>query len=154
MANFFFILTATYRNKLPISSRIIDYFQNFVIENILSQKNILLGSKYDTCLSIMLLGEGRYSNNVVEVFPPQSVSGPLHKVKVYSVKIPTKPIIDSDKKSITFAKLLYEGVCLFFIQNFKTIDLTFMDNLWSLVDIEYINSIPYPAPLSEVKYVN
>jgi hypothetical protein len=87
----------------------------------------------------------------VYVYAPTTVGA--DNVKFYPIQIPLKEIKESDAPLLKTIELLYEGIKLFFVKNFKKIDEKFMDDLWLKVDLNYLLSLPYPAELKDQKYV-
>jgi hypothetical protein len=70
-------------------------------------------------------------------------------VKMYEVHIPLKCIQDSPNPLLKTIELIYEAIKIFLIATYKKIKPEFLDELWKFVDLDYLVSLPYPAPFSD-----
>jgi len=62
-------------------------------------------------------------------------------------------IEESDAPLIKTIELIYEAIKVFLVDTYKKITPEFMDMVWESVDVEYLRSLPYPAPFEDQKYV-
>lgn len=49
---------------------------------------------------------------------------------------------------------MFEALTMFFTTVYKKITITEMEDLRNRIDIEYLRDLPYPAPLTEQKYLS
>ena len=139
-------------NRPPISHKVREYFIQFLSDNLLKRKKIIIGGKWEIILSILFTGEGKYGpKGIFMPKNPRTISS--ESVKLYEIIIPSKLIQESDKPFLKTIELMYEAIKVFFTTTYKKITPEFMDELWKKVDLDYLLSLPYPAPLSQQKYV-
>ena len=141
-------------NRPPISNAVKEYFITFIIENVLAKKKLIIGGKWKVILAIIFLSEGkRYSS--AEIFlakgGPRTITN--EGVRLYEIIIPMKVIKEAEAPLLRTIELIYEAIKIFFTTTYKKVTPEFMDNLWKEVDLKYLLSLPYPAPLEEQKYV-
>ena len=67
--------------------------------------------------------------------------------------IPVKLIKESENPYRKTIELIYEAITLFFTTIYKKITPHLMNQLWESIDILYLLTLPYPAPLIDQKYV-
>jgi hypothetical protein len=144
-------LTSQSKDRPPISYKVMDYFVSLMIENVLIPQKIILTGKWNINLAIMFLETGKFGPSGVYLYKPTTVSS--DNVKFYPVQIPLKEIRESADPFLRTIELIYEGIKLFFIAHYKKIEDQFMDALWLKVDLNYLLSLPYPAKLTDQKYV-
>lgn len=144
-------LTGTPEERPPISYKISEYLESFIIENVLIPQKIILGGKWNIWLSFMFFNGGRFGPSGVHIYKPTTVRS--DNVKLYPIQIPIVEISNSENPALRTIELLYEGITLFFVTHFKKIDLSFISDLWQSVDISYLLSLPYPAKEKEQRYV-
>jgi hypothetical protein len=147
--NFFLEISSPETDRPPISVKILQYFEKFAIENILVKKKILLGTKWTIHVRFTILESGKRIPNTVHIISAFSTG----LDKSYSVFIPSKLFIHLKDPRMKIIELFYQGLSVFFTENYKRVTNEFMDELWKKVDLEYLLSIPYPAPNDQVKYL-
>jgi hypothetical protein len=49
---------------------------------------------------------------------------------------------------------MYEAIAIFLTSTYKKVTSEFMNELCNNVDLEYLLSLPYPAPFKEQKYLS
>ena len=140
-------------DRIPVSFRVREYFEEFSKENILIPKKLIIDSKWNVLLGIIFMSEGKRGPKGIFMAKggPRSVSE--NKVKLYEIIIPIRPIQESERPLLKTIQMIYESLKLFFTRTYKKVTPEFMDELWSKVDLGYLLSLPYPAPLNEQKYV-
>ena len=135
-------------NRPPISHKVREYFIQFLSDNLLKQKKIIIGGKWEIIFSILFSGEGKYGpKGMGRSKKPRTRSA--ESVKRYEIIIPSKLIQESDKPFLKTIELMYEAIKLFFTTTYKKITSDFMDELCKKVDLDYLLSLPYPSPLSQ-----
>lgn len=154
MENYFSISQAcTTKFRPPVSYRVREYFVNFLVDNLLKEKKLIIGGKWHINLTIYFVGEGKLGlpKNIVIGKSPRTVSAEM--TKLYEALIPVKLIQESDRPFLKTIELMYEALTVFFTATYKKITKEFMDELWKQVDLNYLLSLPYPAPMEDQKYV-
>jgi hypothetical protein len=139
--------------KPPISYKVREYFVAFIVSNILEKEKLIIGGKWHFNLTVYFVAEGRLGlpTNVVFAKTPKTISA--ESIKLYEALIPVKPIQQSDNPALKTIELMYEAISLFFTTVYKTITKEYMEMLWKEVDLDYLLSLPYPAPAEEQHYV-
>lgn len=150
MGSFTLYLVSSGHEFYPISSRILRYFEEFVYNNILIPKKIIIHSKWDIGLFYMFAGEGRYAIRHTKLYPYQHTG---NSNKDYPISLVLKDILIAENKSLKVAQLIFEGIVLYFTSNFKKTSIEFMENLKSDINWDYLASLPYPAHLKDIDYV-
>ncbi len=131
--------------EYKMSKKIIAYYENFVTEKVLIPKNIILSGKWDVWLMYMLVPEGRYSTGKVAMpMKPQTTASA--NARCYPVQVPLSLVKDAENVPLAMAQFLNEGIRLFFVDNYKKIDVAFMENVLADINMEYLISISYPPP--------
>lgn len=136
----------------PISYKICEYFEQFVKENILERKKIIIGGSWNIHLTINFLTTGPkvLFNGVALGNGATTVKS--EAVKLYSALILIEPIQEAENPLLKTVELMYEAIKLFFTKTYKKISREFMDELWNQIDVNYLLSLPYPAPFAEQRY--
>lgn len=152
MKNHFLIkLACNYSDRPPISHKVIEYLEQFIIDNILIPKKIIIGGKWNIWLAISFMKEGNFGPKGVYMYKPTTVSG--DNVKFYPIDIPLKEIKESEKPYLRTIELLLEGVRLFFTKTYKKVSADILDELFKKIDWDYMLSLPYPAEVRDQKYI-
>jgi hypothetical protein len=142
--------TTNYRP--PISCKIREYFEQFISENILQRKKIITGGKWHINLTIYFVGEGRLGlPKVIKMDKSPRVIRD-ESIKLYEIFVPVRPIQESDDPLLKTIELMYEAITIFFTTTYRKITNEFMTDLWRKVDLKYLFSLPYPAPMKDQKY--
>lgn len=139
-------------NRPPISYRICEYFNEFMSESFAKKKPKLISKDWKINLGIIIQSEGRYGPK--EIFlasKPRTIKS--EGVKLYEMVVPLKLITDTNNPHRRTIEIIYEAVKIFFTSTYKSVSTEFMDELWKEIDLDYLLSLPYPAPLNEQKYV-
>lgn len=144
-------LTASHRQRIPISEKVMEYYEDFMESNILKPKKIIINSKWNIWIGFMLTPIEKEKFTTIETYHFRSIKE--ENVRFYPIAIPVNLISDAKNIPLKIAEVFFEGIKLFFIENYKSIDEIFFNELWTKVDIEYLQSIPYPAPLKEISYI-
>lgn len=114
---------------------------------------IISDTKWNICLSILFVEEGARSASTAVYLAKSGRTISAERVKIYQVLIPLKSILESDDHFLKTITLMYEALTLFFTSTYRKITQHFMQELWAKVDLDYLRSLPYPAPLEEQQYV-
>jgi hypothetical protein len=138
----------------PISYKVREYLEDFIVENLLKKKKIIIGTKWRVDLSISFIQESaRYKSDYI--FTPKGAKTVSSEgVKIFEVLVPLKLIKEAENPHLKAIELTYESVASFFTREYKKITLSLMTELWNSVDKGYLLSLPYPAPLIDQKYVS
>lgn len=140
-------------DRPPISYRIREYLMKFITECILEKKKIIVGGKWTVTLSLHFVGEGRMykSRNIFLAKGLRTIT--TEGIKIYDIIIPLKLIQEAENPLLKTIELMYESVKIFLTTTYKKVSSEFMDELWKQIDLDYLLSLPYPAPLNEQKYI-
>lgn len=152
-SNFIIYQSCTDDNRPPISYRVREYFVKFVSDNVLEKKKIIINGKYNTLLAIFFSGGGPKVLYKDIGFAKGSRFIKEENVKIYEIFILLNAIQKAKNPYLRTIELMYEAIKIFLTTTYKKITPEFMDELWSKVDLDYLLSLPYPAPLSEQRYV-
>lgn len=149
MANYFKIMqTSMTENRIPLSSKIKEYFEEFITDNILLPKKIMIGSKWNYSLSIIYIGDGKFGpKNIFMPKGTRTVSS--ENIKMQEILIPVKLIGDAVVPKQKAIELMYEAITTFLTRTYKKVTIEIMDELWKKVDMDYLLSLPYPAALED-----
>jgi len=154
MQSYFIIYqSCTEKERPPISYKIREYFEEFVTENVLKKKKIIIGGRWKIILAIFFSGGGSKVLYKEIGFAKGSRTVSAESVKIYEAFILLKPIKDAPDPLLKTIELIYEAIKVFLTTTYKKVSLELMDALWNEVDLDYLLSLPYPAPLAEQKYV-
>ena len=142
---------------LPIHYKTIEYFEEFIMENILTKYKIIINSKWIHSFGIFLTYKNH--NNIPEhikrfdgikkhlvILPPNTFSKELTKnyyVEFYITKIRE----NSKGEFIGFCEMILDFIETYFVLNYKKIDEHDFQNIRKKVDWIYLKSIKYPAKL-------
>lgn len=154
-SSFVIYQTSTSLNERPpISYKIREYYEKFIIENVLIKKNIITNGKWNIVLNIGFMRKGPkvLFNGIVLGKGTRTIS--TENIRLYEVLILIEPIQTSSNPLLKTIELMYEAIKLFFISTYRKATPEFMDELWKQVDLNYLLSLPYPAPFEEQKYLN
>jgi hypothetical protein len=141
-------LTSTHKNKPLISKYIIEYFERFVYDYIMTKYNVLLSSKTNVILGFTLIEAGIRSPSKVRILKTQIVNGD----KVCSILIPINEIFSNNTK-LKVIDLFFEGIKVFFLSNYKRLNESVFNELYLKLDMDFLLGIPYPAEISDVNYI-
>lgn len=145
--------STTFQDRPPISSKVREYFEDFISVNLLKPKKLILGSQWRIELVICFVEEGpRYKS--IHLFlakKPRTVSA--ENLKMYEILIPLKLLNGVDDPYLRTIELLFEALKIFFTTIYKSVTSKDMQELWDKIDIEYLSSLPYPAKIHHQKYV-
>jgi len=140
------------KDRPPISHKVRDYFIQFITEEVLVKKNIMLKAKWDVILAIYFIRKEKYGPDRVSLLKgSRTVSA--ENTKIYEVLIPAQLIDAANDKHLKTIELIYEAIALFLTTTYKKVTSEFMSQLWAKVDLDYLLSLPYPAPFNEQKYL-
>lgn len=140
-------------NRPPISWKVRDYFEDFILENVCKQKRIIVSSDWIIHLQCSFSPETpRYKEDFIHFFSkPRTVKENM--VKVYQIWIPQILIDNAESKYERSFELMYEAISIFLINTYKKISKEFMNSLWGSVDKAYLLSLPYPAQVKDQRYL-
>lgn len=142
------------KEKRPQLSYLVrEYYSELIEDNLFSNNVIALKEGWSIDLVIMFMEEApRFKSE--EIFlgkGAQTVKSEY--VKIYDMIIPLKLIENEGNTLDSILIVLQQGLTLFFTETFRKVSKTSMEDCWKKVDMGYLRSLPYPAPLKEQKYV-
>jgi len=137
----------------PISWKVRDYLENFIIENVLNEKQIIVSSQWTIHLHLYFCKPSpRFNYDDINFYAkPRTVKENM--VKIYEIMIPEKLIAESKNKYERTIELMYEGISIFLTTTYKKVSKEFMNELWPKVDMKYLLTLPYPAKVRQQKYL-
>ena len=143
----------SFTDRPPISHKVREYFEVFIMEEILTPKKILITTNWQIHLVLTFSPEApRYKADSI-FMPKTSTTVKSERTKIYDVLIPKKIIDQSDQPYLRTIELMWEAITLFFTRTYKKVTQAEMDALWQKADLDYLLSLPYPAPIAEQKYL-
>jgi len=145
--------TNTIDLRPPLSWRVRDYLEDFIIENVLTQKQIIVSSQWTIHLHCFFCKVSpRFNHEYIHLYnKPRSVKEDM--VKTYEIIIPEKLITDCENKYEKTIDLMFEAVSIFLTTVYKKVSKEFMIALRKKVDMKYLLALPYPAELKDQKYL-
>lgn len=135
----------------PLSHKVTDYLVQFIRQEILLPRQIILADEWNVELAIMFMPKGEFGPHKVDVYEPDIYDDV--KVKTYPIAIPLDTIQQSDEPYMKTIELMYEGIFLYFTAFHKSIHAHFMQDLWEKINFDYLFSLPYPADITEQQYI-
>ncbi len=75
------------------------------------------------------------------------------QIKIYDMIVPVKLIVAKGNNLGATLEVLQQALTMFFTETFKQVSLQNMIDCWKEVDLDYLKTLPYPAPIKEQKYV-
>jgi len=137
----------------PISWKVRDYLEDFIIENVLKKKQIIVSSEWTIHLHCMFCKlSPRFNYDHIHLFnKPRTVKENM--VKIYEIMIPEKFINDSENRYEKTIEIMYDAVSIFLTTTYKKITREFMNALWHQADKKYLLTLPYPAEVKDQKYL-
>lgn len=145
--------TNTIDLRPPISWKVRDYLEDFIIENVLMEKQIVVSSQWTIHLHCFFCKPSpRFNYDYVHFYAkPQTVKENM--VKIYEIMIPEKLINESKNKYEKTIELMYDAISIFLTATYKKVSKEFMNELWQQVDMKYLLALPYPAKVKDQKYL-
>lgn len=142
------------KNRPPISYEVRKYLERFITDNVLKEKKIIVNSDWNVVLGIIFLSEGgRFTSK--SIFLPKGGPKIIKKgrIKLYEIIVPLKVIQEANDPYLKTIELMYTAIGIFLSTTYKKVDPGSWDKLGKKIDLDYLLSLPYPAPLEEQKYV-
>lgn len=144
--------STTKEKRPPVSYKLREYYESFLEENLYSNPGIKINDKWSVMLSIIFVEEGpRFTTTEISLLKsPRTVKE--ENVKIYEVMLPLKRILaDNDILNNTIRDL-QESITMLVTQIYKKLTVEVMNEIWKKVDVNYLKSLPFPAPLNEQRY--
>jgi hypothetical protein len=138
-------------NRPPISHKVTDYLVQFIREEILVPRQIILQEEWNVELAMMFMPKDEFGPHKIDIYEPDIYDDV--KVKTYPIAIPLDTILQSDEPYRKTIESMYEGLFLYFTAFHKSIHAHFMQDLWEKINFEYLFSLPYPADITEQQYI-
>jgi hypothetical protein len=150
---FSIVLSGNIAYRPPISQKVRTYFETFVETHVLVPHKIVIGGKWKIWFHIFFSESGPFvlfNNVALADGGPRTITS--DGVKMYTGLILIDDIQTSATPYLTTIEKLYEVITLFFTTHYKKVKPAFMNGLWEKVDLDYLQSLPYPAPYEEQQY--
>ena len=145
--------TNTIDLRPPISWMVRNYLEDFIIENVLNEKQIIVSSQWTIHLHCFFCKLSPRFNYEYIHFNNKPRTVKENMVKIYEIMIPEKLIDESENKYERTIELMYEAVSIFLTTVYKKVTKELMNELWKQVDMKYLLALPYPAELKDQKYL-
>ena len=143
--------SATQEERPPISHKVKDYLIDLIIKEVLEKKNIIVNARWNIFLALYFFRKGKYGpDRVFLAKGSRTVSA--ENIKIYEVIVPIQVLDTAGDKYLKTIELMFEAITLFLTSNYKKITADFMAEVWKKADLEYLHSLPYPAPFEDQKY--
>lgn len=141
-------------DRPPISYKVREYFEAFIVDNVLKKKGIIVNGNWEIHIVLDFLPETqRYQSDYIYMPDKPTSVVSEEKVKTYTLLIPMKLLKGASQPYLKTIKLIYEALTIFLTRAYKKIALSEMAEVWKSVDLDYLLSLPYPAPLTDQKYL-
>jgi hypothetical protein len=137
----------------PISCQVKEYFEEFILKNVLIKKKIAVGGRWQIMFTIHFQEKGAQTNFDDVAVAKSCRTVAAESVKLYESVILVDAIRSYQNPYLGTIELMYKVIKLFLTAAYKKVTFEFMDELWNRVDMNYLLSLPYPAPFSEQKYL-
>lgn len=137
----------------PISYKIREYFERFLTDNVLEKNKIIVDGKWNISLSLLFV-DGGSRHTLREVYMAKGARTiSSEKMKIYEILLPLTIIQEAEDPQLRTIELMYEAITVFLTSSYKKITVEFMNMLRDKIDMQYLLSLPYPAPFEEQKYL-
>jgi hypothetical protein len=146
--------SSTSREKRPaVSFKIREYFVSYLEQKLFEKAGIIVNGNWNIRLSILFVAEGPAykSSDIVLVKGAKVVKA--EKVKIYEMLIPLKIVVEQGDILNNTIFVLQDALTILFTSIYKKITKEMMYELWRNIDMNYLKSLPYPAPIKDQKYV-
>ena len=141
-------------NRPPISCKIREYYMKFITDNVLIKQKIIVDGKWNVGLGIIFISDGaRYKSKEIIIAKGAPRIVKEQSLKLYQIIVPLTVIQEAEEPLLKTIELMFEAITVFLTTVYKKITREFMDELWRQVDLSYLLNLPYPATLSEQKYI-
>ena len=152
-SHFKLLKSGTIDDRPPMSFLVDEYFEIFVTNKVLRTKSIIVESKWNIYLSLIFVGDGPkvLFDRMAFIEKPRTVR--FEQLKIYTVLIRYNQIEGAKDPYLKTIELIYEAISMFLTTVYKKVSRSFMDELWLKIDLDYLLSLPYPAPFEDQKYV-
>lgn len=141
----------TVNDRPPISHKVRDYLVQFITDEVLIPKKIILQDEYNIQLAMMFMpadGPGPERVDILDADVWEDM-----QLKAYPVVIPLALIHQAKDPYLKTIELMYEGIFLYFTAFHKSIHAHFMQDLWEKINFDYLLALPYPADIAEQQYL-
>jgi hypothetical protein len=99
-SNFHILLSATRKERPPVSYKVREYFEQFVTENILKRKKIIIGGSWTIRLTIYFLTKGPKVRFKGVALSKGATTVTREATKLYGVLILIEPIMKSPRSPV------------------------------------------------------
>lgn len=140
-------------NSIPkpeVSFKLINYIEEFFIKNVFEPKKIILNAKTNILLQITIFTD--HDLTYIKSLPFSIYKN--ENIKAFPIMICIKDRISKTNDiNVEFAMILYEAITEFLATHFKKVCKEELETLKIKLDINYLSSIIYPAPLIQQNFV-
>lgn len=140
-------------SRPPLSYRVREYYSSLLEDKLFKEKLVVLKDGWCIDLVLMFMEEAPRFKTSEIVLGKGFQSVKSEKIKIYNMIIPLKLIAAKGNSLEATLEVLQQALAMFFTETFKRISLQNMMDCWKDVDLNYLKSLPYPAPIKEQKYV-
>lgn len=135
----------------PVSRKVLEYFECFVETHVLQPKKIVVGTKWGVGVRIHFSDNGPKvlfkDMALVKGWTSGRYADPI---KIYTGIILNDMLMVEDSQLYRRTiEVIYQMISLFFTTYYKKVKPEYLRELWSRVDLAYLETLPYPAPLAE-----
>ena len=143
-----------------LSSKVREYLWQYIFDNLLVQKKIMVDDKYNYSMTLDL---NKFNpeihkfftdspfNTDINKFRPEPKFNQQGNLKFANIRVVSKAM-DKDISPTDYANIVYDAFGSFLILISKKIDKSELDELKKGLDYEYIKSFNYPATIEECKF--
>jgi hypothetical protein len=143
----------SFTDRPPISYKVREYLERYIIDTLLKPKKIVVATDWQIHLVLTFCPEApRYKAD--DIFIPKTPRILKNeRVKIYEALIPKKVIDQSSQPFLRTIEIIWAAITMFFTRTYKKVTQADMATLWQNIDLKYLLSLPYPAPMTEQKYL-
>lgn len=142
------------REKAPaVSYKLRTYYINHLTEHLFKPAGIVLNQQWQIMLSIIFMEEGPHYTGSEIFLAKGARTVSQEKVKIYEMIVPLKLVSAHNDILEGTIHVLEQALTVFFTHQYKKVTAPLMQSVWDKVDLPYLQSLPFPAPLAEQKYV-
>lgn len=151
MSKYFWIeLIARKSNRIPVSYKLKEYLEDFILAHVLVPKKLVGEGKWIMDLGFLL---GEDSEVLPKIKIGHTYTSSREKTKSTTIMISYVDSIRSSANPLkTTIETFWEAITVFLTKKYKSIKREQLDELYKKLDMHYLLSLPYPAPLEEQRY--
>lgn len=140
-------------NSIPrpdVSFKVVEYIEEFFIENVFIPKKIVFNTKTNFLLQITIFTD--HNLTYIKSLPFSFYKN--ENIKAFPIMICIKDRISkSNNKNVEFGLILFEAISEFLVTHYKKITRNELEDLKVNLNLHYISSINYPATQEEQRFI-